>query len=131
MAAYPVRLGFIAAILSLVADQLHKWWMLTGLDIGARQPIRLAPFFDLVLVWNRGISYGLLSGTGRWILVAIAVLATIALAYWLLRTTRLIPALSLGLIIGGAIGNGIDRGDLRRRCRFLSFPYRKLFVVCV
>jgi len=105
-------LGLIVLIAGLAIDQAHKYWMLHVVDIANTQPIVVTSFFNLVLTWNRGISYGLFqqdTATGRWVLFAITVLAGLALAVWLSRTRRIFPALSLGLVLGGAIGNGIDR----------------------
>jgi signal peptidase II len=105
-------LGAGLALLVLLADQFHKYWMLHIYEIGARGTVELTPFFDLILVWNRGISYGLLaqdSDLGRWGLIAFAGLASIALWIWLARAPSRLTAASLGLIIGGAVGNAIDR----------------------
>jgi signal peptidase II len=106
----PFGLGIAALI--VLADQAHKAWMLYVYDIGARGSVALAPFFDLVLVWNQGISYGLLpqeSTVGRWGLILFAFGASFALAVWLARVESRLAAASIGLIIGGAIGNAIDR----------------------
>ena len=105
-------LGLGLAALTVLADQAHKAWMLYVYDIGAKSPVALTPFFDLVLVWNQGISYGLLpqeSVAGRWGLILFAVAAAIALAVWLARVASRLAAASIGLIIGGAVGNAIDR----------------------
>jgi len=105
-------LGLGIAALTLLADQAHKAWMLYVYDIGGKGVVPLTPFFDLVLVWNRGISYGLLpqeSAVGRWGLILFAFAASFALAVWLARLTAPLGAASIGLIIGGAIGNAIDR----------------------
>jgi signal peptidase II len=105
-------LGFIVALLTLLADQGNKLWMLHVYDIGAKQTVTLTPFFDLVLVWNKGVSYGLLaqdSAAGRYGLIAFAVVACIALIVWLSRLTTRLSAVAVGLIIGGAVGNAIDR----------------------
>jgi signal peptidase II len=106
----PLGLG-IAALTALV-DQAHKAWMLYVYDIGARGTVSITPFFDLVLVWNQGISYGLLpqeSALGRWGLILFAFVASLALTVWLARLTAPLGAVSIGLIIGGAVGNVIDR----------------------
>jgi len=108
----PARLGSLAAILTLVFDQASKLWLYFVVDIATRQPIPLAPFLEFVLVWNRGISYGLLqqeSQWGRWLLVAIPIVVAIGLSIWMRRTAGRLVALSVGLIVGGAIGNAIDR----------------------
>ncbi len=105
-------LGLGIAALTVLIDQAHKAWMLYIYDIGAKGSVTLTPFFDLVLVWNQGISYGLLpqeSAAGRWGLIFFAFAASLALALWLARLTAPLGAASIGLIIGGAIGNAIDR----------------------
>jgi signal peptidase II len=105
-------LGLGAAALTLLIDQAHKAWMLYVYDIGAKGVVTLAPFFDLVLVWNRGVSYGLFpqeSSLGRWALILFAVAATLALTVWLARVVTPLPAVAIGLVIGGALGNAIDR----------------------
>ena len=107
-----LRPGLAAALVALVADQAVKLWLLYGLEIASRGAMRVTPFFDLVLAWNTGISYGWFQSEGAFgqtILIAIKVVAVIALAIWLVRAQTRIAALGLGLIIGGAIGNAIDR----------------------
>lgn len=106
------RLGAAVALAVFLVDRACKWLLLEPVDIAARGPIEVTPFFNLVLVWNRGVSYGLFqqdSDFGRAILVAITVVAAGALWIWLSRTRVRIGAISLGLIIGGALGNGVDR----------------------
>jgi signal peptidase II len=106
------RLGLGIAALTLLADQAHKVWMLYIYDIGGKGTVQLAPFFDLVLVWNQGVSYGLLqqrSELGRWALILFAFASAMALIVWLARITSPLAAVCIGLIIGGAIGNAIDR----------------------
>jgi signal peptidase II len=108
----PARLGAVAALATLALDQATKLSALFGYDLPLREPLGLAPFLDLVVVWNRGVSYGLLQqGTelGRWGLVALSVAASIALSLWMARAGTALLAASLGLIVGGAIGNAIDR----------------------
>lgn len=97
-------------MLVLALDQASKQWVLERL-LFAERPISVLPFLDITLVWNRGVSYGLFqqSGTGRWVLVLVTLGATVALAAWMLRTPRLRLRLSLALVVGGAVGNLIDR----------------------
>lgn len=105
-------LGLIVALITLVADQGNKVWMLYVYDIGTKEPVYLTPFFDLILVWNKGISYGMLqqeSVSGRIALVAFAVIVSLFLIGWLARVTTGLAAVSIGLIVGGAAGNAIDR----------------------
>lgn len=106
-----MRLGIAIAIIVLLLDQLSKLALLNIADIESGG-YRLAPFLDIVLVWNRGISYGLFqqdSATGRWGLAAITIVAVVALSIWLRRARGPLVGTALGLVIGGAIGNGIDR----------------------
>lgn len=106
------RLGVGVAAVTLLADQALKLWLLGVYDLAARGTVSLGPFVDLVLIWNTGISYGLFreQGTlGRVVLAAVEVVAMIALWVWLARARQRLTAVALGLIIGGAIGNGIDR----------------------
>lgn len=108
----PARLGALLALLTLATDQASKLALLFGYDLPLKEPLVLAPFLELIVVWNRGISYGLFqqhSELGRWLLVAVQVLAGIGLSVWMARAASRLLALSLGLIVGGAIGNAIDR----------------------
>ena len=108
----PFRLGLIAALVTLALDQATKLWLLFVVGLPTNYPIRLAPWFDLTAVWNRGISYGMFqqdSALGRWVLVAFTCIAVIFLGVWMRRTPSRVIALGLGLIIGGAVGNAIDR----------------------
>ena len=106
------RLGFALALLALIADQTHKWWMLHVFRIQDKGTVTVTPFFDLVMVWNKGISYGLFaqdSRAGQAVLIGFACVAVVVLAIWLARTHSALVAAAIGLIIGGAIGNAIDR----------------------
>jgi signal peptidase II len=106
------RLGLAIALLTCVLDQATKLWLISYYQLGVRGPIRLGPFFTLVLTWNKGISYGWLPQDGPygpWLLLAIEIIAVALLWIWLSRTDSKLSALALGLIIGGAVGNGIDR----------------------
>ncbi|MEZ5841530.1 MAG: signal peptidase II [Hyphomicrobiales bacterium] len=106
------RSGLLVAAAIFLADQASKWGLLLGWDIAARGRVPVLPFVDFVLVWNRGVSYGLFQqdgDIGRWFLVAVKVTAAIALTFWLARTRDRLIAFCLGLIIGGALGNALDR----------------------
>lgn len=106
------RLGFLVALVTLAADQATKLWLLFGHGIRENGPFRLGPFVEIVEVWNRGISYGLFqqgSDAGRWMLVVVSIVAAIVFSVWLSRTTSRLSAVSIGAIIGGAVGNVIDR----------------------
>lgn len=119
-----VRSGLTLSALVLLIDQAHKWYMLLVFRIEQRGRVTVTPFLDLVFVKNEGISYGLFtqeSQLGQWLLASFAVVASIAMGYWLARgvTSRLV-ALSVGLIMGGAVSNAIDRVVLGGVADFFS-----------
>lgn len=117
-------LGLPVAGAVVLIDQAHKAWMLHVYDIGARGVVTVTPFFDLVLVWNQGISYGLLPQEGmlgRLGLILFALGASLALTVWLASLTSRLAAVSIGLIIGGAVGNAIDRVIYGAVADFFSF----------
>jgi signal peptidase II len=97
---------------ALVSDQAHKFWMLNVFHIEGRGRVEVSSFFDLVLTWNKGVSYSLFEAqteSGRFILLAVAALACVMMAVWLWRATSLASILGFGLVIGGALGNAYDR----------------------
>jgi signal peptidase II len=108
----PLRPGIIAAVAALLIDQASKLWLLYVFDIGHRGTVRLTPFFDLVLAWNTGITFGWFqndSQIAQSALMAVKAVAVVALAIWMARSRTVFATIALGLIIGGAIGNAIDR----------------------
>ena len=107
-----LRSGILAALATLILDQASKLWLLYVFDISRRGAVAVTPFFDLVLAWNTGISYGWFSDsgpTGQAVLIAVKALAVVALAVWMAKSQTRLATIALGLIIGGAIGNAIDR----------------------
>lgn len=110
--APPARSALLIAAAVFVVDQAIKFWALFPFDLASKGRVPVLPVFDLVLIWNRGVSYGLLqqeTELGRWILVAVHVVASIAITVWIARETDRISAIGLALILGGAVGNGLDR----------------------
>jgi signal peptidase II len=108
----PARLGFLVALVTLALDQATKLYFLFVDVLSLREPLVLAPFLELIVVWNRGISYGLFqqhTELGRWLLVGVSIAAAVGLSLWMRRAATHLLAISLGLIVGGAIGNAIDR----------------------
>ena len=102
----------MTAIAALVIDQASKLWLLYVFDIARRGAVRVTPFFDLVLALNVGISFGWFQSENQFAqiaLIAIKAVAVIVLGIWMARSRTLLATLALGLIIGGAVGNGIDR----------------------
>jgi signal peptidase II len=106
------RFGLVVALITAAVDQASKLYLLHVYDLGARGGVRVLPFMDFVLTRNTGISYGLFqqdSALGQWLLLGVKALAVAVLWVWLARAGSKLIAASLGLIIGGAIGNAIDR----------------------
>jgi len=106
------RFGLATVLIIFLADQALKLWLLHGVGLAENGPFDLAPFLTIVLAWNRGISYGLFQqGTdlGRWFLVILSFAASVWLGRWMWRADRRLTVLSLALIVGGALGNGLDR----------------------
>ena len=133
MAAKPrLAIGLIVALLVLVADQVSKWLVLHRVfelptPISAElwhAPIVVTDFLNLVMVWNRGVSFGLFSDSPdimRWVLLGLSVVIAVALVLWLRQTQRLLIGLSIGLILGGALGNAIDRLRFGAVADFIDF----------
>jgi signal peptidase II len=108
----PLPLGIFAAVLAFGADQALKYWMLYSLDIENRAPVQVLPFFDIRIAWNRGISYSLFIAENEWArmaLLAVYALACFAFIIWMIRATSLLTGGALGLLVGGASGNALDR----------------------
>jgi signal peptidase II len=107
-----VRPGVIAAVGVLALDQASKLWLLFVFDIARHGAVKVTPFFDLVLAWNVGISFGWFQNDSQFAQISLMIIkavAVIVLAIWMARSRTPLATLALGLIIGGAIGNGIDR----------------------
>ena len=144
-----LRLGLVVAAVAFALDQLSKWWLLVrvfrpqeGLSAGTfaglmlraddslSQTFRIVtevpPFFQLVLTWNRGVSFSFFrsdSPAAPWIFAAVALAICAGLATWLRQMERAWPALAVGLIIGGAIGNVADRIRFKAVVDFLYFHW--------
>jgi signal peptidase II len=104
--------GLLIAAVACALDQAAKFWLLDAFDLANRGAVPVTPFADLVLTWNTGISYGLCPQKGpggRWALLAFKAAAVAFLWAWLARASTRLTAAALGLIIGGALGNAIDR----------------------
>jgi signal peptidase II len=109
-------IGLLLALLVLVADQAVKWLMVNVVQLpfyGQVKLLELGPFgFDLTLVWNRGVTFGLLSGDSIWtqvLLGAMAIVIALFLTRWMARAETRLTAGALGAVVGGALGNVIDR----------------------
>lgn len=120
------RLGLATVLIVFIADQLLKSWLLYSVGLAENGPYDLASFLTIVLAWNRGISYGLFQqGTdlGRWFLVVISFVAAVWLWRWMWREPQRFSVFSLALIIGGALGNGVDRAVYGAVVDFVHFHW--------
>ena len=105
-------LGLAAAAVAAALDQASKLWLVYVFELGRRGTVHIAPFVDFVLTWNTGISYGWFQQEGPFgqgALLALKVVAVALLWIWLARAGSKLAAVGLGLIIGGALGNAVDR----------------------
>lgn len=125
-------IGFTIAAVAIVLDQISKNWILYVYDLPSRSTVNVLPIFDLTMVWNQGVSFGLFSADtilGRSILVLFALGVVALLVRWLLEAERHLFALALGLVIGGALGNAIDRMIYGAVVDFLDFSRIYFFYV--
>ena len=115
--------GLTLAAIVLLLDQVSKWWMVYHVMTPPRS-IEVTSFFNIVMAWNKGVSFGMFSGDSpwnAWILSGLALSVAVALSVWLSRSTERLIGLSLGVIIGGAVGNAIDRFHWGAVADFLDF----------
>lgn len=113
------------ATVVMVLDQASKWFILLEVMQPPRS-IEVTSFFNLVLTYNRGVSFGLLAGDNPWqpyLLVALSTVIVIALLYWLRQQKSALTVLAVGLVTGGAVGNAIDRFLHPGVVDFLDFHY--------
>ncbi|HEY3798638.1 MAG TPA: signal peptidase II [Caulobacteraceae bacterium] len=118
------RLAYAIAAAVILLDQAVKFWVLSVFHLADKVSVQVLGPFWLSLVWNQGVSYGFLNGAGdwtRWALSIFAVGVAVALGLWVRWVDRLVLALAIGLIIGGALGNVIDRVRLGAVTDFLDF----------
>ncbi len=118
------RLAWTVALVLLALDQASKYWVLSVMETYQRIPV--LPFFDWVLLHNTGAAFSFLAdfeGGQRWFLLGVAVVAVVIIQRWL-RTATVPVAVMLGLILGGAIGNALDRAFLGSVTDFILLHYR-------
>ena len=111
---YPARfqVGILVALAVLAADQASKYWVLHVLHLPDIGQLVLLPVLNLTMVWNRGVTFGLLAGFGDWGTMALTIIAlavVVVLGFWLRRAGSALMAGSIGAIAGGAVGNVLDR----------------------
>jgi signal peptidase II len=128
-----IRLGLLVAFLVLAADQASKAWILYVYDLPGKGSVEILPVLDFAMVWNHGVTFGLLNGLGALgpiLLTLVAVAMVVGLLIWLSRAEKILTAVALGGIAGGAVGNIVDRlrfgavvDFLHMHAGPLDFPY--------
>lgn len=126
MAMHLNRLGSIIALVAFGLDQAVKYGLRDGFQIEDRGVVHVAPFFDLVMAWNRGVSFSMFAADGdvmRWVLVALTSVIAAVVVVWMSRVNEFWPSLGLGLIFGGALGNIYDRVQFGAVADFFLFHW--------
>jgi len=121
-------IGLSLALVVFVADQIVKWWIIERVALRERGFVDVLPFFNLTWVENRGVSMGMLtadSSTGRWLLVLLTALISAGVAAWMWRERNRFDVVALGLVLGGALGNIVDRVRFGYVVDFLHFFWRE------
>ena len=117
----PLILALAALVFGI--DQTHKWWMIDVYDITSKSPVALTSYFEFVMVWNRGVSYGLLTSHTQTLLIVLSLAITAVLWIWACRMERALGAAALALVIGGALANALDRATRGAVADFFHFHY--------
>ena len=107
----PVRNGLLLAAIIFISDQFSKWWMLEKFHIADRPAVELTPFLKLVMVWNRGVSFGMMHDIpfSHLLFSGLSFLICCLLVLWLVKAKHILTVVGVGVIIGGAMANTIDR----------------------
>jgi len=115
--------GLLIAVVIMALDQITKWWIVEQV-MRPPQVIPVTSFFNLVMGWNKGVSFGMFasdSPLNRWILPALALAVVAALTVWMWKNTDTLIGAAIALVIGGALGNVIDRVRYGAVADFLDF----------
>lgn len=116
--------GFIAIVLAFCADQFSKFWIDTA--VVTTHHIAVNDYFNLVKVWNTGVSFSMFNNHGDWgvyLLSGVSLVVSAFLLYWMYHEKDRLKIVSLGMIIGGALGNVADRIRFGAVMDFLDFHY--------
>lgn len=124
------RLGLSAAAIAVTLDQLSKYWLLDVFDMPEKGRVYVTPFFDLVMAWNRGVSFSMFAADTdlmRWVLVGLTSMIAIVVVIWLSRIDEPWASLGLGLVLGGALGNIYDRVQFGAVADFFHFHWAEWY----
>lgn len=113
--------GVVILFLVLLVDQVSKYWVLYGLKLPLKGSIAVTSWLNLTMVWNHAVTFGMFGGHTRWLFIVISLLAVVGLLFVLMKSRRLLVIIACGGIIGGAIGNVIDRFNYGAVVDFLHF----------
>jgi signal peptidase II len=119
----PRNLGALVVLITIFLDQLSKWWVVNLMMVPPKI-IQVTSFFDLVLVYNRGVSFGIFNNSPDWVgvvLICFAILISIGLAFWIWQADGKLVSCALALVVGGAVGNVLDRIQFGAVVDFLDF----------
>ncbi len=115
-------ISLLIALITLLLDQGSKWWVVSVVDLPSQRIIEVTSFFNLAMVWNHGVSFGMFSSHQQPLLLsAVAIGIVGVLLVWLAKSHDRFLTCGIGLIIGGAIGNVIDRLRFQAVVDFLDF----------
>lgn len=125
-----IRIGAISALIAFLLDRVSKWWFIDVYELPLKGTVEILPIFDVVMVWNRGVSFGFLSANddfGRWALVAMNLVIVAVLLYWLKSAKNIMLSSAIGLVIGGAFGNIYDRIKFGAVADFFQFHWQEWY----
>ncbi|MBT5073555.1 MAG: signal peptidase II [Kordiimonadaceae bacterium] len=125
-----IKVGAISALIAFMIDRISKWWFIDVFDLPNKGVVEILPIFDVVMVWNRGVSFGFLSAEGdfgRWALVVLNLIIVAVLIYWLKSAKNFLLSGAIGLVIGGAFGNIYDRVKFGAVADFFQFHWNEWY----
>lgn len=125
-----VKVGAISALIVFMIDRISKWWFIDIFYLPNKGVVEILPIFDVVMVWNRGVSFGFLSANGdfgRWALIGLNLIIVGVLIYWLKSAKNFLLSAAIGLVIGGAFGNIYDRVKFGAVADFFQFHWNEWY----
>ena len=124
------KLGGISVLIVFVLDRASKWWFIDIFELPYKGVVEILPIFNLVMVWNKGVSFGFLSSSddfGRWALVILNLIIVAILINWLRSVKEITLSCAIGMVIGGAFGNIYDRVKFGAVADFFQFHWQEWY----